>query len=121
MLNLNKKNLFRLTFLISLFALISAYFIEYILGHQPCNLCLLERIPYMVALIIIIINFRFPLVDDGIEYMKDSNSKMKWDKWGNPYRVKMGRTQISLSQLNSSNIGVGNVHSTVTDLARFLG
>jgi len=45
--------------------------------------------------------------------MKDSNSKMKWD---NPYRVKMGRTQISLSQLNSSNIGVGNVHSTVTDL-----
>ena len=67
------------------------------------------------------INFRFPLVDDGIEYMKDSNSKMKWDKWGNPYRVKMGRTQISLSQLNSSNIGVGNIHSTVTDLAKFLG
>ncbi len=67
------------------------------------------------------INFRFPLVDDGIEYMKDSNSKMKWDKWGNPYRVKMGRTQISLSQLNSSNIGVGNVHSTVTDFAKFLG
>ena len=27
----------------------------------------------------------------------------------------MGRTQISLSQLNSSNIGVGNVHSTETD------
>ena len=61
------------------------------------------------------------LVDDGIEYMKDSNSKMKWDKWGNPYRVKMGKTQISLSHLNSSNIGVGNVHSTVTDLAKFLG
>lgn len=67
------------------------------------------------------INFRFPLVDDGIEYMKDSNSKMKWDKWGNPYRVKMGRTQISLSQLNSSNFCVGNIHSTVTDFARFLG
>ena len=47
MLNLNKKNFFKLTFLISLFALISAYFIEYILGHQPCNLCLIERIPYM--------------------------------------------------------------------------
>ena len=59
MLNLNKKNFFKLTFLISLFALISAYFIEYILGHQPCNLCLIERIPYMGALIIIIINFKF--------------------------------------------------------------
>ena len=59
MLNLNKKNFFILTFLISLFALISAYFIEYILGHQPCNLCLIERIPYMIALIIIIINYKF--------------------------------------------------------------
>ena len=58
MLNSN-KNFFRLTFLISLFALISAYFIEYILGHQPCNLCLIERIPYMIALIIIIINHKF--------------------------------------------------------------
>jgi len=59
MLNLNKKNFFILTFLISLFTLISAYFIEYVLGHQPCNLCLIERIPYMGALIIIIINYKF--------------------------------------------------------------
>ena len=59
MLNLYKKKFLRATFLISLFALISAYFIEYILGHQPCNLCLIERIPYMIALIIIIINFKF--------------------------------------------------------------
>ena len=59
MIDLNKKKIFQLVFLISLFALISAYFIEYILGHQPCNLCLIERIPYMSALIIIIINFKF--------------------------------------------------------------
>ena len=59
MLNINKKKFLILTFLISLFALISAYLIEYILGHQPCNLCLIERIPYMVALIIIIINYKF--------------------------------------------------------------
>ena len=59
MLNQNKKNFLILTFLISLFALISAYFIEYILGHQPCNLCLIERIPYMIALIIITINYKF--------------------------------------------------------------
>ena len=59
MLNINIKKILVLTFLISLFALISAYLIEYILGHQPCNLCLIERIPYMVALIIIIINYKF--------------------------------------------------------------
>jgi disulfide bond formation protein DsbB len=59
MLNSNKEIIFKLTFIVSLFVLISAYFIEYILGHQPCNLCLIERMPYMVALIIITINFRF--------------------------------------------------------------
>ena len=59
MLNLNKKKFFKLTFAVSLFALISAYFIEYILGHKPCNLCLIERIPYMIALIIITIKFKF--------------------------------------------------------------
>ena len=59
MLNLEKKNFLIITFLVSLFALISAYFIEYILGHQPCNLCLIERIPYVGALIIIIINYKF--------------------------------------------------------------
>ena len=59
MFNLEKKNFFIITFLLSLFILISAYFIEYVLGHQPCNLCLIERIPYMGALIIIIINYKF--------------------------------------------------------------
>ena len=39
--------------LFSVFALISAYFIQYILGHQPCNLCLIQRIPYASAIIII--------------------------------------------------------------------
>ena len=49
----------KITFIVSLFALIFAYFIEYILGHQPCNLCLIERIPYLVALIIIVVNYKF--------------------------------------------------------------
>ena len=59
MLNLIQKNLFRIIFLLSIFALISAYFIQHILGHQPCNLCLIERIPYMGALFIIMINYKF--------------------------------------------------------------
>tara|TARA_A100001011_G_scaffold256255_1_gene264497 strand:- start:2551 stop:3066 length:516 start_codon:yes stop_codon:yes gene_type:complete len=39
--------------LFSIFALISAFFIEYFLGHEPCNLCLIERIPYILSIIII--------------------------------------------------------------------
>ena len=30
-----------------------AYFIQYVLGHIPCNLCLIERIPYLAAVILI--------------------------------------------------------------------
>ena len=37
----------------SFFALTAAYFIQYVLGHQPCNLCLIERIPYILVIIII--------------------------------------------------------------------
>ena len=59
MLNLNKKNFLKITFIVSLFALIFAYYVEYALGHQPCNLCLIERIPYMVALVIIVFNYNF--------------------------------------------------------------
>ena len=47
----------KIILLISLFSLISAFFIEYILGHQPCKLCLIQRIPYGLSIILIIINF----------------------------------------------------------------
>ncbi len=59
MFNLSKKNLFAVIFLISFIALVSAYFIEYILGHQPCNLCLYERIPYFLAILIVFINYKY--------------------------------------------------------------
>ena len=44
-------------FLLCLISIISAYFIEYVLGHQPCNLCLIERIPYGLGLFLIILNY----------------------------------------------------------------
>ena len=49
----------KIIFLISLISLISAFFIEYVLGHQPCNLCLIERIPYVLSVILIILNYLF--------------------------------------------------------------
>ena len=44
-------------FFISFASLIFAYFIEYMLGHQPCNLCLIQRIPYGLSIVLIILNF----------------------------------------------------------------
>ena len=56
----NSKNLLiKLIFLISIVALASAFFIEYKLGHQPCNLCILERIPYLLAILLILLNYKF--------------------------------------------------------------
>ena len=49
----------KIIFLFSLIALISAYFIEYVLGYQPCNLCLIERIPYGLSIILITTIFIF--------------------------------------------------------------
>ena len=59
MVEISKTITLKLIFLISIIALTSAFFIEYILGHQPCNLCILERIPYLLALIIIVLNYKF--------------------------------------------------------------
>ena len=55
----NSKNLFiKFSFLVSVIALVSAFFIQYILGHQPCNLCILERIPYLLAIILVLLNYK---------------------------------------------------------------
>ena len=59
MFNLKIESYLKLIFLVSLVSIVSAYFIEHILGHQPCNLCLIERIPYGLSLILIILNYFF--------------------------------------------------------------
>ena len=59
MVEINKTITLKLIFLISIIALSSAFFIEYVLGHQPCNLCIFERIPYLMAIIIIVLNYKF--------------------------------------------------------------
>ena len=41
----------------SILSLSIAYFIQYALGHKPCNLCLIERIPYIAGIILISLIF----------------------------------------------------------------
>ena len=57
--NIKIETYLKLIFFISLISIIFAYFIEYILGHQPCNLCLIERIPYGLSIVLIIANYIF--------------------------------------------------------------
>ena len=52
---MKNKTILNIILFISIFALGSAYFIEYILAYQPCNLCLIERLPYFFAIIIILL------------------------------------------------------------------
>ena len=49
----NNLILIVILFFVSL-VLISAFVIEYGLGHQPCKLCLYERIPYILSILLII-------------------------------------------------------------------
>ena len=57
MYNLKIDVCLKAIFLISLISIISAFFIEYVLGHKPCNLCLIERIPYVLSIILITLNY----------------------------------------------------------------
>ena len=50
---MKNKTILNVILFISIFALIAAYFVEYILGYKPCNLCLIERLPYFFAIVII--------------------------------------------------------------------
>jgi len=57
MFDLKNEFYLKIILIISFSALIFAYFVEHILGHQPCNLCIIERIPYGISIILIAIIF----------------------------------------------------------------
>ncbi len=65
----NNKFILNSILAFSFLSLAIAYFIQYILGHEPCNLCLIERIPYLASLILISLIFilnKFEKVIAGI-------------------------------------------------------
>ncbi len=53
----NIKKFYIIIFSLSFFSLIAALYIEYILGFKPCILCIYQRIPYAIALLISLIAF----------------------------------------------------------------
>ena len=49
---MNKKIILNSLIILSFVALSFAYFVEFILGHEPCNLCKIERLPYIGSIIL---------------------------------------------------------------------
>ena len=59
MSNLKENNYLQILFIFSILVLGTALIIEYIFGYQPCNLCKVERIPYLLSIIILMTNYFF--------------------------------------------------------------
>lgn len=57
MTKIKNKLILKLTLILSIFILCAAYFIEYILKKEACSLCLIARLPYLGAIIVIIFIF----------------------------------------------------------------
>ena len=65
----NNKLILNSILAFSFLSLAIAYFVQYVLGHEPCNLCIIERIPYLASLILISLIFiinKFEKVISGI-------------------------------------------------------
>ena len=57
MISKDNKHILNGVLIFSILSLSIAYFIQYVLGHKPCNLCLIERIPYIASVILISLIF----------------------------------------------------------------
>jgi len=55
----NKKKFYLFILFYSLFAILFALYIEYILNYSPCKLCLYQRIPYIIAIFISFIGYNY--------------------------------------------------------------
>ena len=51
----NIKKFYIIIFTLSFFSLAAALYVEYILGFKPCILCIYQRIPYAIAILISLI------------------------------------------------------------------
>ena len=58
--NLSTKKTFLYLLIYSILSLSFALFLEYYLGYKPCQLCLYQRIPYLLILIFSFVGFFFP-------------------------------------------------------------
>ena len=55
----SRKSFYLIVFTISLISIFSALYIEYILQYKPCELCIYQRLPYVVAIFVSLIGFNY--------------------------------------------------------------
>ena len=55
----SRKKFYLIILLISASSMLSALYIEFILGYKPCKLCVYQRIPYLAAIFISFIGFNY--------------------------------------------------------------
>ena len=48
----NIKKFYIIIFALGFFSLVAALYVEYILGFKPCILCIYQRIPYAIAILV---------------------------------------------------------------------
>ena len=63
---MSKKFTLNALLILSSIAISFAYFVEFYLGHQPCNLCKIERIPYLASIILISLLF---IINKGSRFL----------------------------------------------------
>ena len=56
---LKRKNIYLLIFIYSIIAILSAIYIENVLGYLPCKLCIYQRIPFVVAIFICFLGYNY--------------------------------------------------------------
>ena len=56
MLKLDTDKTLFFVFILSILILGSAFYIQYVLGYEACNLCIFQRIPYFLAIILVLFN-----------------------------------------------------------------
>ena len=61
MISLNIRNYFKIIFVVSFFVLVSAYTLELFFNFLPCKLCVYQRIPYFLLLVLSLVFFVYPL------------------------------------------------------------
>jgi|TARA_B100002052_G_scaffold125420_1_gene115076 disulfide bond formation protein DsbB len=66
---LKKKFELNIILFLSIFALAGAFFIEYILGHKPCNLCLIQRVPYILVIALVILVWIFKNFEKNVFFL----------------------------------------------------
>ena len=54
------KKFYIIIFIISLLSLLSALYIEFFLGYEPCKLCVYQRIPYLISIFLTFLGASYP-------------------------------------------------------------